>query len=113
MRTTGILLAVIWAGVGTALAQEELQPLPVPLTNNAVTAVKVQGQTLVYSFNGTFSRNGDAATLTPGSNVNPIPVGASRYFGIVENRPADSPLPSNFTLNGAVTGPVSCVATQI
>jgi len=52
MRTTGILLAVIWAGVGTALAQEELQPLPVPLTNNAVTAVKVQGQTLVYSFMG-------------------------------------------------------------
>lgn len=52
MRTTGILLAVFLAALGTALGQEELQPLPVPLTNNAVTSVKVQGQTLVYSFMG-------------------------------------------------------------
>jgi len=83
------------------------------LSNWNVTFTMPAAQTLVYSFNGTFSRTGDAATLTPGSNVNPIPVGASRYFGIFANRPADSPLPSNFTLNGAVTGPVSCVATQI
>jgi N-acetylneuraminic acid mutarotase len=35
-----------------ATAQEQLDPLPVPLTNNAVTVAKVQGQTLVYSFMG-------------------------------------------------------------
>jgi N-acetylneuraminic acid mutarotase len=31
---------------------EELQPLPTPVTNNAVTAVHVQGQDLVYSLMG-------------------------------------------------------------
>jgi len=38
--------------LGTAAAQQELQPLPAPITNNSVTSVKVQGQTLVYSFMG-------------------------------------------------------------
>ena len=65
MRTIGILLAVIAAALGTALAQEELQPLPVPLTNNAVTSVKVEGQTLVYSFTGLGStKNWDAVKNT-------------------------------------------------
>ena len=36
----------------TATAQESLAPLPAPVTNNAVVAVKVAGQTLVYSFMG-------------------------------------------------------------
>jgi N-acetylneuraminic acid mutarotase len=36
----------------TLATAQDLEPLPVPLTNNAVTAVKVQGQTLVYSFMG-------------------------------------------------------------
>ena len=40
------------AALGTSVAQEEMEPLPVPLTNNAVTSVRVQGQTLVYSFMG-------------------------------------------------------------
>lgn len=52
MRTIGILLAFIAATLATATAQDEPDPLPVPLTNNAVTSVKVQGQTLVYSFMG-------------------------------------------------------------
>jgi N-acetylneuraminic acid mutarotase len=52
MRTTGILIAAITMALGTAAAQQELQPLPAPITNNSVTSVKVQGQTLVYSFMG-------------------------------------------------------------
>jgi N-acetylneuraminic acid mutarotase len=61
MRTTGILLTAIAAALGTAIAQQELQPLPAPVTNNAVTAVKVQGQTIVYSFMGLGpSKNSDA-----------------------------------------------------
>ena len=60
MRTTGILIALIAATLATATAQEP-DPLPVPLTNNAVTSVKVQGQTLVYSFMGLgASKNWDA-----------------------------------------------------
>ena len=65
MRTIGILLAVITAALGTAFSQEELQPLPIPLTNNAVTSVKVEGQTLVYSFMGLAStKNWDAVKNT-------------------------------------------------
>jgi N-acetylneuraminic acid mutarotase len=52
MRTTGILIAAITMALGTAAAQQELQPLPAPITSNSVTSVKVQGQTLVYSFMG-------------------------------------------------------------
>jgi hypothetical protein len=51
MRKLGLIVVAI-AGLGTVLAQESLEPLPVPLTNNAVVAVKVSGQTLVYSFMG-------------------------------------------------------------
>ena len=52
---------MIAVALGTALAQEELQPLPAAVTNNAVTSVKVQGQTLVYSFMGLgSSKNWDA-----------------------------------------------------
>jgi len=61
MRTTGILIAVIAATLATASAQDQPDPLPLPLTNNAVTSVKVQGQTLVYSFMGLgASKNWDA-----------------------------------------------------
>ena len=52
MKTIALLIATFVASLGTAAGQEELQPLPVPLTNNAVTSVKVAGQTLVYSFMG-------------------------------------------------------------
>ena len=37
---------------GGICAAEELQPLPAPVTNNAVTSVHVQGQDLVYSLMG-------------------------------------------------------------
>jgi N-acetylneuraminic acid mutarotase len=47
-----VFIAVSVASVGIALAQENLEPLPVPVTNNAVVGIKVQGQTLVYSFMG-------------------------------------------------------------
>jgi len=52
MKKLGFLIVVAVAGLGTGYAQESLEPLPVPLTNNAVVAVKVAGQTLVYSFMG-------------------------------------------------------------
>ena len=46
----------IWAVVGALTCNagvgEELQPLPSPITNNAVTSVHVQGQDLVYSLMG-------------------------------------------------------------
>lgn len=47
-----LVMVVALTGLGTLLAQESLEPLPVPLTNNAVVAVKVDGQMLVYSFMG-------------------------------------------------------------
>ena len=34
------------------MAEEQYQPLPVPLTNNAVAAVRIDGQLLVYSLMG-------------------------------------------------------------
>ena len=52
MRKLAFLTAAILAALGSAVAQSDLQPLPVPVTNNAVVAVKVSGQTLVYSFMG-------------------------------------------------------------
>lgn len=44
--------AAIAASVVGLAAGEELQPLPAPVTNNAVTSVHVQGQDLVYSLMG-------------------------------------------------------------
>ncbi len=35
-----------------AMGADELQPLPAPLSNNAVTGIRVNGQVLVYSFMG-------------------------------------------------------------
>src|SRR5258708_28631100 len=52
MRKIVILIAALAATVGSATAQEDLQPMPVPVTNNAVVGVRVQGQTLIYSFMG-------------------------------------------------------------
>jgi N-acetylneuraminic acid mutarotase len=47
-----VLLAVLLAASAAVLAAEDLPPLPAPVSNNAVTAVKVSGTTLVYSFMG-------------------------------------------------------------
>jgi N-acetylneuraminic acid mutarotase len=53
---TKALLLISATALLTAAAekttQTELAPLPVPITNNAVTAVRIQGQDLVYSFTG-------------------------------------------------------------
>ncbi len=45
---TSTLVLMAW----TAVAEDQYQPLPVPLTNNAVAAIRVNGQTLVYSLMG-------------------------------------------------------------
>ncbi len=49
-----ILLYALYCIVATtsALAADELQPLPVPLSNNAVAGIRVNGQLLLYSFMG-------------------------------------------------------------
>jgi len=52
MRNLRFLIVVGLAGLGMGHAQENREPLPVPLTNNVVVALKVSGQTLVYSFMG-------------------------------------------------------------
>jgi len=51
MRTRLRLLSILFLLV-TTLAAEDLAPLPSPLTNNAVTDVRINGQVLVYSFMG-------------------------------------------------------------
>jgi N-acetylneuraminic acid mutarotase len=53
MRKILILVAVLLPGViGAGAAEERLPPLPVPLSNNAVAGIKVNGQYLVYSLMG-------------------------------------------------------------
>lgn len=51
MRKAWLLFAVC-AVLCTIGADQALAPLPVPLTNNAVTSVRLNGQLLVYSFMG-------------------------------------------------------------
>ena len=47
-----LLLATLFLLVIAAVAEEQYQPLPSPVTNNAVAAVRIDGQLLVYSFMG-------------------------------------------------------------
>lgn len=47
-----LFLVLALASAFPCLAQEELPALPSPVTNNAVTAVRIQKQNLVYSFMG-------------------------------------------------------------
>lgn len=57
MRKTlliSILLLMALASVG----EEQYQPLPVPVANNAVAAVRINGQLLVYSLMGIGSQKG-------------------------------------------------------
>src|ERR1700675_3553406 len=46
-----LLLSLLLLALGAA-AEEQYQPLPAPVTNNAVAAVRIDGQLLVYSFMG-------------------------------------------------------------
>ena len=49
MRTV-LLLAILFLLALASAAEDQYQPLPSPVTNNAVAAVKIDGQLLVYSF---------------------------------------------------------------
>src|SRR5271165_2490146 len=51
-----LLVATLLLTVLCAAAEEQYQALPAPLTNNAVVAVKINGQLLVYSFMGLGSK---------------------------------------------------------
>jgi len=44
--------AVVVIAASVSSSSEELQPLPTPVTNNAVTSVHVEGQDLIYSLMG-------------------------------------------------------------
>jgi len=83
------------------------------LSNWNVTFTMPAATTVNGFFNDTVTRTGDTTRLTAASNVNPVNVGASVYLGIFTSRPVNTPLPSGFTINGAVTGPVSCTVTQL
>jgi N-acetylneuraminic acid mutarotase len=52
MKTSLVLALALLANSAAILTAEDLAPLPSPMSNNAVTAVKVGGTTLVYSFMG-------------------------------------------------------------
>jgi len=47
-----LLIPMLLVQVLATAAEEQYQPLPSPVTNNAVAAVKINGQLLVYSFMG-------------------------------------------------------------
>lgn len=49
---TILLISVLLTTAVAAVAEDQYQPLPVPLTNNAVAAVRINGQLLVYSLMG-------------------------------------------------------------
>ena len=46
------MISTLLLSAFAAEAEEQYQPLPVPLTNNAVAAVRINGQLLVYSLMG-------------------------------------------------------------
>lgn len=52
MRKLLLLITSILLAVSTVPGAEQLPPLPAPVSNNAVAAVKVNGQVLVYSLMG-------------------------------------------------------------
>jgi N-acetylneuraminic acid mutarotase len=51
MKTT-LLISILLLLAVAAVAEDQYQPLPVPVTNNAVAAVRIDGQLLVYSLMG-------------------------------------------------------------
>src|SRR5260370_12242257 len=51
MKRTLLVSTVVLVGLSAA-AEEQFQPLPVPVNNNAVAAVRINGQLLVYSLMG-------------------------------------------------------------
>src|ERR1700747_1715177 len=65
MHRSFFLAVALFIAPASLLAGEDLAPLPSPLSNNAVTAVKVKGTPLVYSFMGL----GQERTSSSVSNV--------------------------------------------
>ena len=51
-----LILALVLDVTSAMAAEEQLQPLPVPVSNNAVVGIKVNGQLLVYSMMGLGSK---------------------------------------------------------
>ena len=52
IKSISLSVFILLSGLASVCVAEQLQSLPTPVTNNAVTAVRVQGQTLVYSLMG-------------------------------------------------------------
>jgi N-acetylneuraminic acid mutarotase len=53
MRTlSGFLLLILLGAVLFAAAEPKLEPLPTPVSNNAVASLKTRGQSLMFSFMG-------------------------------------------------------------
>src|SRR5262250_1500240 len=47
-----VVIGIAAAGIAVPALSEPMQPLPAPVTNNAVAVVKVSGEELVYSLMG-------------------------------------------------------------
>src|SRR5258708_22892356 len=47
-----LLISTLLLTALAVMAEDQYQPLPVPVTNNAVAAVRINGQLLVYSLMG-------------------------------------------------------------
>jgi hypothetical protein len=82
------------------------------VSNWTVTFTMPAAHSVLYAFNSTIARTGDAATLTPAWYIAQIGPGATQvFFGANIMKPADSPLASGFILNSAATGPIACSVT--
>jgi len=72
------------------------------LENWNVTFTFPTGQAILYTFNGTTTRNGTLGTTTPLSYLARVGPGGTAFIGFLASTPAGSPLPSGFTLNSSV-----------
>src|SRR5437762_8327628 len=52
MKRTLLIFSFLFIAAKLLVAADELQPLPVPLSNNDVAGIKVSGQYILYSFMG-------------------------------------------------------------
>jgi hypothetical protein len=78
--------------------------------NWTVTFTFPAGQTIVYSFSATVTRDGTVGTATPRSYIARIGPGGTGSFGFLANNTTGSPSPSGFTLNTS-TGTHPCPIT--
>jgi N-acetylneuraminic acid mutarotase len=68
---TSLLISTMLLGSLAAVAEEQFQPLPVPVTNNAVAAVRINGQLLVYSLMGLESQKTWSSVTNAAYALNP------------------------------------------